>query len=756
VPIADLRAIGVARRRLTPGTLVLVTGGTPPPGEVGDRLCLAYRAPASRLAARRFHRIFVGCFAATLAASALPALEDPAAAGQPASIPVPVVAAAPAANGSIDESWASATRVTLDRDFTNRRAAGEPTSVAIAQDGSFLDIAFDVTQHEEFVESTETNGSSVTSDDYVGVYLSPNGPLGFQYAFFANPRGARYQTSSENSAYTPQWSATTKRTTSGYTVTMRIPLGVIRSGGLTNWRAQFVRATVHANALDVWAYDEHASSVSDATYFGTIEKIGAAATTTAATRPRPRAQIYGLGEATSRAFGGDTSRLGADLALPVTPTASLLASLHPDFSNVETDQQTIAPTAFAHQFVEVRPFFTQAASSFNFNVASLNAPVLLYTPVIPTFRDGYALEGTQGAATFGAFDAVGANRNDAAETVNYNISTPVHSYGLNLQNVDVNGAGGLHDDLSSATTGYANPHSHEVFFLNYAAESGATVTNPRLATYLETGAGYATATTQAFIFYEGIGSQFAPADSFVQQNDIAGLNGFLSETIPFKPNTILHDIAVTAFGAGLRDEQGTPSQNDAQTQINFDFSNLITVHTYYNQSAVRTFANQLLPFDASGFLAGYKFATNTPTYIQYQGGPYYHGNLDAWTYLTTLKVAPRLHLTLEQDEDQYLSRFPGEMRTNQWLERASLDFQASRETQFDLGVRRVIGSFLPTFAATPNFAPVTGGNISAALHFLASNGKSEFYAVYGDPNSFSTTPAIFLKYIRYIGAPKGT
>ena len=703
-----------------------------------------------------FQNFVTRSFAAAFALSAMLAGEAMAAATGVAAVPVPIVAAAPALNGSIDASWAGAARVTLDRDFTNRRAADEPTSVSVAQDASSLDIAFEVTQRGGFVESTETNGSSVTSDDYVGVYLSPNGPLGFQYAFFANPRGARFQTSSENSAYTPQWSAVAKRTENGYSVTMRIPLNVIRGGGLTSWRAQFVRATVHANALDVWTYDEHASSVGDATYFGTLQNIGAAATAATSTRPRPRAQIYGLGEGTSRVFGGDTSRLGVDLAVPVTPTASLVASLHPDFSNVETDQQTIAPTAFAHQFTEVRPFFTQAGSSFNFNVASLNAPVLLYTPAIPTFRDGYALEGTQGAATFAALDAVGTDRNDAAETFNYDVSTPARSYGVNLQNVDVNGAGGLHDDLSSATTGYLNPHSHELVFLNYAAETGATVTDPHLATYLETGAGYASATTQAFVFYEGIGPQFAPPDSFVAQNNIAGLNGFASETIPFKANTILHDISLTAFGAALHDQQGTPSQNDAQTQINFDFSNLITLHAYYSESAVRTFANQLLPFDGSGFIAGYKFSTATPTYIQYQGGPYYHGNLDAWTYLTTLKLAPRVHLTLEADEDQYLSTYPGEMRTNQWLERSSLDFQVNKETQFDVGVRRVIGSFLPTFASAPDFTAVSGGNVSAAFHFLARDGKSEFYAVYGDPNSFSTTPAIFLKYIRYIGAPKGT
>ncbi len=679
------------------------------------------------------------------------------AADQSTSIPVPLLDAAPNINGVIDDSWAKATRVALTYDFTNRRAADEPTTAVIAQDETSIDVAFDVSQHEELVAANETNGSSVLSDDYVGVYLSPNGSLGFQYAFFANPHGARYQTSSENSAYTPAWNAYAKRTPAGYTITLRIPLNVIRSGGRTDWRVQFVRATVHANALDVWAFNDHATSFADATYFGIATGIGAKAP---ATRPRARAQVYGLGEGTNARNGGDTSRVGADLSIPVAPTASVLASLHPDYSNVETDQQTISPTAFAHQYSEVRPFFTQAGSSFNYNVVNINGPLLFYTPSIPTFRDGYALEGTQGPLTYAALDAVGVDRTDEAQALDYNVSNTTRSFGVNVQNVDVNGdvdgIPGVHDDLTSITSGYANQHSHEIAFLNYALEDGSTITDPSQAKYLQTGYGYATATTTAFLLYEGMGSQFDPLDAYVAQNDINGPALYLSETVPFKANTILHDIQFTSYDSNFHDRLGQPSQNNASGQVNVDFSNLLTVHAYYGEEAVRTNAREFLPFDGSGFLIGYKFATSTPTYVSYQGGHYYHGELDAWTYLTTLRLAPRVHLTLETDEDQYLSVYPGEMRTNQWLERASLDFQISKEMQFDLGARRLIGSYLPGASFAPDFTPVSGGNVSAAFHFLSRDGKSEFYAVYGDANSFSTTPAVFLKYIRYLGAPKGT
>jgi len=688
-------------------------------------------------------------------AFALGSSASPADAADPvtASIPVPVLAAAPAQHGVIDDSWAPASHLALTMDFTNRRSAGEPTAVAVAQDGSALDVAFAVTQREGFVESNETNGSSVTSDDYVAVLLSPNGPLGFQYAFYVNPRGARYQTSSENSSYTPPWASVAKRTASGYSVTLRIPLNIIRSGGRTTWRAQFVRATVHANALDVWTYSERATSVSDATYFGTLTGIGMKA---ASTRPRARAQIYGLGELTTNANGGDTSRIGADVSVPVTPTASLLASFHPDYSNVETDQQSIAPTAFPRSYTEVRPFFTQAGQSFNTTFSCTNCPQLLYTPAIPTYRDAYALEGTQGPLTFAAFDAIGDGRDDSAETLNYNVSNPGRAIGIDLQNVTVNEDGGILDQVTSFAGGYGNLHSHFFEWFNYGTESGTAITEPAQATYYQGGVAYNTATTTALLGWQHLGDQFAPFDAYVAQNDVNGPQFYISQTVPFKAKTVIHDVVISSYDATFDDHAGLPSQNDLDAQVNVDLRDLVTVHGYYSESAVRTFANEFLPFDGTGGLIGYKYSTATPSYVSYTGGPYYHGSLDAWIYLLTVPLSPKIRLTLETDRSAYFTRYAGESSGTQWLERASLDYQINREAQFDIGPRRIIGPPLPVSFAPPVFAPVNAANVSAAFHYLSRSGRDEFYLVYGNPNSLATTPALYLKYILYLGAPKGT
>ena|SRR5579884_1796141 len=58
------------------------------------------------------------------------------------------------------------------------------------------------------------------------------------------------------------------------------------------------------------------------------------------------------------------------------------------------------------------------------------------------------------------------------------------------------------------------------------------------------------------------------------------------------------------------------------------------------------------------------------------------------------------------------------------------------------------------YVPTVDTQPFDATNLTAAFHFLAL--RNEFYVVYGDPSRLSTLHALYLKWIRYIGAPKGT
>jgi hypothetical protein len=704
------------------------------------------------------HRSFAAVAVAVIVAVALLRCAQPASAAAAATVnaaevAVPVFASVPSMGGIIDATWQNAAVIDLDPDFNQRHKADETTKVYIGQDAGALDIAFVVTQRESVLAAQETNSSSVTSDDYVVAYLWPQGTHGFTYSFAANPRGTRYQTSSENSAYTPQWVAVGQPTQTGYVVTMRIPLDAIRSGGSRNWAAQFERATVASNGLSVWTFSPSQQNAADPAFAGTLTGVGLARKGSG--RPQPRAGFYALGELTTPAYGGNTSRVGADFALPVTPTASFVGTLHPDYSNVEIDQQTIAPNAFAYQYQEVRPFFTQAGQAFNYSFSCSDCPQLLYTPAIPTFSDGYALEGTQGPLTFSAFDAIGDTRSDQAIALDYNVETKQNAYGVNVQRVDVNEDDpGLYDQLTSITTGVNNQHTHFFLYGNAAMERGSLVTNPGQANYLEAGGGYASSTTAVVANYQTIGAQFDPVDSYVAQSDITGYELFARKIWNFSPHALLHDFYAQTFYAWFHNEYGQPAQVQANESVYFDFKDLLTLRLYGSYAGLKVLDGEFLPFDGNSIYLGYKIATNTPSYVQYTGGPYYHGHLDAWSYVSTIPVHRKVRLRLEADENNYLTHYPGEVSGAQWLERATLDWQFNRDASFDFGVRKIIGQNLPNSYQVPDFTPVNASNITAAFHFLAS--KNEFYFVYGNPNSTSTTPALYLKWIRYVGAPKGT
>jgi hypothetical protein len=667
------------------------------------------------------------------------------------TLALPKLDAPASMNGTIDASWDAAAKLSLATDFTNRRPSPDATNVVIAREADAIDIAFAAHDRGSRIASQQTNSSSVLSDDYVGAYFWPQGTHGFAYAFVANPRGARYQVSSENSAYAPQWTAVAKDDPGGYTVTMRIPLSIMRTGGSNTWRVQFVRQSVATNTLDVWTYSPTATSATDPVYAGSISNF---ATLAESARPKPRAQVYALGELTNAANGGNTSRIGADLSLPVTPTSSLVAAIHPDYSNVEIDQQTISPTPFAYQYSEVRPFFTQVGQSFGQSFSCSNCPQLLYTPSIPTFRDAYAYEGTQGPLTFAAFDAVGNGRADQGQVLDVTSQTTSEVSSLALQHISADTTLGVHDETTSFTSGIQDRRSHLFAYVNAATERGSLVTSPAEANYLELGGGSVTSTTTVSLNYQTVGSQFAPYDGFVTQNDITGYELFAKKTINFSAHDLLHDINAQVFEAEYRNRFALRAQEESGEQVAFDFRDLATVKLAASESAVRIEQGEFLPFDGNSIVAGYRINTATPTYAGYAGGPYYHGTLDSWTYVSTLQMAPSVHLRLESDEDKYLTTHSGEQGSVLWLDRASLDWQLNRQASLDLGARRLVGVALPGAYGPPGTPALGAGNVTAAFHLLQQ--KNEFYIVYGDPNSLSTKPALYLKWIRYIGAPKGT
>lgn len=639
-------------------------------------------------------------------------------------------------------------QLSLLYDYNYRSAAKEATEVYVSRNQDSLQITFVAHQREQILASQQANGPAVQSDDYVGVFLWPQGTQGFQYFFASNPKGSTYQTSSENSDYTPQWTAAGGETASGYVVTLKIPLGIIRSGGSDSWRAQFVRSTASTHGLSVWFYSPVAGGLANPSFSGTLTSMHVQAS-----RVRARAQMYSLAEMTGKQHGGNTSRVGMDFSVPISGTVSVVGTVHPDYSNVETDQQTINPNAFSDQYQEVRPFFTQVAQPFNASLNTFNTPTFLYTPAIPAFSRGLALEGAAGPLRFSAFNVSSNKRSDTGIALDFRRKDQVNEFDFNLQQINVvDGTSGLKDYLTTLSTGFQ--HLHTFAYANAAMERGSKVLQPNLGNYIEAGGGYASATSLAVLAYQNIGPQFNPADSYTAQSDIAGFEGYLQKRINFAASAPVQDISGSVYAARFADHLGRPAQDNSGGQLSVDFKHLLSLRLFSNELSVRTATNEFLPFNNGGIQLGYGLQTANASSVQLARGRYYHGSLSTMSAIGTFAVRKNLRLRLELDRNAYTTSYLGEMSAIKTLERASLEFQINHFSALDVGLRRIAGTDIPNAYQTPTFAPTRSTNLSAAYHCLLW--QNEFYLVYGDPNSVLTTPAIILKWVRYIGAAKGT
>jgi hypothetical protein len=650
----------------------------------------------------------------------------------------------PRLDGTLDDpQWKNAMHVSLAWDWTFRRPAEESTDAYLLVDAKYVYVAFVAKQKEPLVATQHTNDQPMGTDDVVRVYFWPAGDGGNEYGFAANPNGTRYSFSSENTAFSPVWDAEAKRTSDGYVVTERIPLNVMRGDGRNIWRLQFDRRIRSVNEIEEWAHNGAQGSTDTSLYAGFLDGMQIAARNA---RTKPRLSLYTLGEAAAPSAGGSTSRAGADLSLPITQTSSFVATFHPDYSNVELDQQTISPTAFPRRFNEVRPFFTQGSQFYNaFNCNDcLNYP-LLYTPNIPTPRDGYALEGKQGQYTFGSFDAVGADRNDNAQSLQWRSND--RRYEAIFQRVAVD-LPGVHDVTEYFQPVIGNYHNFSVYG-TFGNESGTVAPDAGQGHYREYGVNLFTPKEGVFAAYHDVGPEYAPLDAFNQISDVHGPTVYAYKEFDNSPKDFLQSVIVSQDVGLMHNRAGI---------LNYAYnSTYVTLQTRNTWFLGVSSGDQYLRFpgepggftDQNGVQLTYGNNTSTPSWVAYYTGRFGAGFLRSTDVEAAIKIM-RLG-TLTAEAYQTNDALDGGGHFVQWLQRTSLAYQIGPGQSLAVGWRRIIGT-APPFFSKPSFLNAT--NLSMAYYRRWSG--YELYFAFGDPNHVYTQHDVILKLIRYIGADKGT
>lgn len=660
------------------------------------------------------------------------------------TITVPVTQTAPKLDGTLnDPAWKNAAHVQLGWDFTFRKAAEEQTDAYVTVDSKYLYVAFQAKQKEPIVATQHENDQPLPSDDVVRVYLWPAGQSGNEYGFVTNPAGTRYAFSTENTAFSPVWDSVATTQAGGYTVTERIPLDIMRGDGRGTWRVQFDRRIRTNNQVTEWAYDTAQGNSDASLYSGYMNGMQIAAR---AARTKPRIAVYGLGEYAPASLGGSTSRTGLDLSVPVTQTSSFIATFHPDFSNVELDQQSISPTAFPRRYSEVRPFFTQGSNYYNgFNCNDCLDFPLLYTPGIPTPRSGYALEGKQGQVTFAGFDAIGVNRNDSAQSFKW--ETDDRRYFALYQRVGVD-MPGFHDLAQYYQVTGGNFHNLNAY-VTLGNETGTQITSAGAGRYAEYGVNLYTPKSGVFAAYHDVGSQYAPYDAFNQINDTKGPTLYAYREFDFGAHSFVQNFTANYDWGDFTDHTGLRNYSYGSAFFSLNTRNQWTLQWGTGSSYLR-FPGQPGGYNAqNGIYLAYGANTSYPSSISYNIGRFGAGFLHSTDLITTLRVTRRGTLSLEAyNTDQNLDA-GGSLE--QWLERVSFSYQVDPSQSVAIGWRKIVGSG-PVFFTTPSLTE--GTNLSFA-YYRRFHG-AELYFAYGTPNTLSTQHDFLFKIIRYIGADKGT
>ncbi len=657
--------------------------------------------------------------------------------------PITVTAVPPIDGNADNPLWKTGTHLTLGWDLRTEKAARDRTDVYLLDDKHYLYVAFIAEQHADILATQHTDEVGFDSDDEVQVDLWPGGDSGFRYLFTSTPIGTHYSHSSENSNYSPKWSSAGRLTAQGYEVTMRIPLDAMRGDGRKTWRAQFVRFEQRSGGIYEWAHDPAQQGQNDVAFSGYLTDMQAVV---ASTRTKPRLALYSLGSVASASAGGSTARAGADWAVPVTPTASFIGTVHPDYSNVDLDQQTISPTAFARFYQEVRPFFTQGSSFYNpFDCVGCPGVQELYTPAIPTPRTGYALEGTQGTLHFGLFDALGAGRTDAAQA--FTLTNPARTDWLEFQRVAAD-VGGIHDDVNTFSTEYTN-HKSGFAYLTYGQDSGTNVLDPSQAKREEVGGGLYGPKWFVGGALRDIGTYYNPLDGIVQHPGIAGYNFNIDKWFDYSPTAAIKQFEYYGYVDRYAGPTGGPNQTDQDLTVDFTTRTNFYVAMNTGASYVRFGDGPFAPVTQNGPMIGYQMHSSTPSMLSYNQGRFGDGYLRSWVRSTTLRVGTLGTVALEGDDTDFTSG--AGVRMEQWLEKTSFSFQMGRDTSLAIGLRRIIGT-APPFGTAPTFT--NASNVSFAYHRRLPH--DELYLVYGDPNNLMTTPAFTLKLVHYFGADKGT
>jgi hypothetical protein len=685
------------------------------------------------------------------------------------------------------------------QNVTTRQPSRYQTTAYLLYDDKSLYVGFKAEQDGVPIAASQTtNDVGFGLDDFIGIGLDTSGGGSQAYYFETTPRGIRYEQANENVRFRPRWTAAGHVGAGSWSAVLIIPLDVLRvpRGGKQTWRLQFVRGIAARAEHLSWVWDSIMGDSASGTWptfqdtrfwaGGQFDLAGSAAA-----RPKPRADIYGLAS-----IGGDRNlfqqangtflpmnvrSFGGDVSLPITPTIRFVGTLNPDFSNVEIDQQTIVPQEFQRQLIEYRPFFAQGAAFINASSgarspagpASTANNLVFYSPSVGPFDSGAKMEGTFGNyQSFGALTFHGYD-----ETSNNTFSDQAYGYEHALPNGSFiywsDGVFANHSISGSDTTIENGVEARDlqngmIYFADYSFENGSWVPQG----HADLGQFWIDHHKNNFEInggYFDVSPNYDPIDGFTANSDIRGPTFFTNLT---GASPAIKNYSLFFTADRFLDDSGAVHQADVQYFVSAVFKNQFSLNGIGEQvGQLRSYgipagpgcSGPILyqssftgypcyldgvtqPFNLYQIPVGYRDGTPSPIDTNYSWGPFGDNYVHLFSIVTSRPLTRRLSLGLEYD-GTYQRSFVTGILDSQWLRRVSLGYNISNESSFSLGLRDINGY--------GGFATQIGNNLALAFHQRFPSGN-ELYVNYGSPAAGATLNRLIVKFVLHEGADAGT
>lgn len=703
-----------------------------------------------------------------------------------------------------DPLWATGALPTGSgfENLTTRTTTPHATSVDLLYDTSNLYVAFHVEQGTTPITATQrANDVGFGIDDFVGIGLDPSGNGSQVYFFETTPKGVRYQQASENARYKPDWQAAAKITGNTWNAVMIIPLKVLRMGGGSHaWRINVIRGVAAVGEHYSWAFDGlmqdgtvggNWPTFADARYWPTLADLKLTSTS-AQNRPKPRAELYALSssgrdrklfaQSNGQFLNQDIRNVGIDLTYPLTNTINFVGTANPDFSNVEIDQQTIAPQEFRRGLTEYRPFFSQGATFINSNAASgsvINAPNLVfYSPGIGPFDRGEKIEGTFGKQSFGVLNFRGYDQTTGNEfddvAYGYRHAEPTRTFLYWADGVLAHHSVFGNDATTELGIAGRSLKTGFVWALDNAFESGSWVPKPGFARYATGFLDVHKPNYEVNFGYQDISPNYNPIEGFTNASDERGPNAFLSfngSTPAIKNDTVLF------YGDRYVDRSGQVHQADSLFNIGatfkngFSLNNVGTLVGLLRSYALEDPSNPIYPlgcndpnlpygaftgypsyfcgrtdrYNLLGGGLGYRDGTPAPIDITYNEGPFGSNYLHLFGLTHSRPIGSRFSISGEYDNTLERSFATGKLGS-QTLRRITLGETLGPDSNISVSLRSISGR--------GGFA-VPGLNLAASFHRHFLNGD-DLYVNFGTPAANQTLNRLIVKYVLRFGGGAGT